>query len=107
MGLFDDKKEVSRKELKTALKKSPMAIPGTGGKRYTRKERASFEKELFSPKYGSRISKGDYKIALENLRKSRFESVLDKDKGKMRKRTAAEKRSIESKRRFMKNIGGF
>lgn len=104
MGLFDEKKEVSRKELRSALKRSSTAIPGTGGKKYTRKERTSFEKELFPPKYGSRISKGDYKSALENLRKSRFKSVLDE--GKMRRRTTAEKRSIESKKRFMENIGG-
>jgi len=104
MGLFDDKKEVSRKELRATLKRSSMTIPGTGGKKYTRRERAGFEKELFSSKYGSRISKRDYKSALESLRKSRFKSVPDE--GKMRRRTTAEKRSIESKRRFMKNIGG-
>jgi len=105
MGLFDDKKEVSRKELRDTLKKSSMSIPGTGGKKYTQRERAGLEKELFSPKYGSRISKGDYKSALESLRRSKSRSVLDK--GKTRRRTTVEKRSIESKRRFMKNIGGF
>ena len=104
MGLFDDKKEVSRKELRAALKRSSMTIPGTGGKKYTRRERAGFEKELFSPKYGSRISRGDYKSALESLRKSRFKSVLDQ--GKMRRRTTSEKRGVERKRRFMENIGG-
>ena len=72
MGLFNNKKKsVSRSEMRTALRRSTIARPGTGGKKYTRKERIAFEKKLFPRGYGGQISKGEYGSALDDMKKSK------------------------------------
>lgn len=72
MGIFDKEDSVSRKKMRLALRRSSISRVGTGGKKYTRKERISFEKELFPYKYGKQISKKEYRTVLEKIRRTKF-----------------------------------
>lgn len=94
MGLFDKKESVSRGEFRSALRRTSRPIPRTGGKKYARRERAGFEKELFAPKYGRQISKREYRTVLEKMRRRKF--------GK----STAERMEIQRKIDFLKKIGG-
>ena len=79
MGLFNKKRSISRAQLGKTLRGS-RGIPGTGGKKYTQGEIQKLEREVFSPKYGSEISKNDYRRALRGLEseKSRTEDRVGK-----------------------------
>jgi len=57
MGFFDKKQSISRSGFRSALRKTTLPKPRTGGRRYARGERIGFEKELFHQKHGQQISK--------------------------------------------------
>ncbi len=94
MGLFDEKKSYSRPGLKDTLGRTSRPIPGTGGKRFSQGQREGLVKG-FSSKYGSEISKQDYRGAISDLKRE-----------KNRAETRQEKRQIEEKVQFLKKIGG-
>lgn len=94
MSLFEKKEQISRSELRKALRKDLGSIPGSG-RRFTRKERVVFEKEVFGKKYGPFISRDDYKRALGKLEKDKY-----------RVKTRAERVKTERKVKFLKKLGG-
>ena len=94
MGLYDKKRSLSREELKGTLRGHSGRIPGTGGKKYHRAQRGGMVKEVFGRKYGSQISKQDYRGALRELQSAK--KVL---KGRARK-------EIDQKIRYLKELGG-
>lgn len=95
MGLYDKRRSLSRRELKGTLRKHSGRIPGTGGKKYPRAQREGMTKDVFGRKYGSQISKDDYRGALRDLRSAK--KVL-KDR-----RARAE---IDQKIRYLRELGG-
>ena len=95
MPLFEKRKQISRREFRERLRKAPSCIPGSR-KTYTRRERAAFEKELFGKKYGSHVSRPEYKKRLRLLGKERY-----------RAKTSAKKLKIDRKIRYLKKFGGF
>ena len=96
MGLFDKKQSISPKELKGILRKSSGRIPGTGGKKFSMGKREKIAKEIFGSKYGSQISRKDYKKALQGLEASQ--------KGA---KNRTEKQEIERKKEYLRELGGF
>ena len=94
MSLFEKKEQISRSELRRVLKKDIGSIPGTR-RRFMRKERVAFEKEVFGKKYGPLISRDDYKRGLKELEKAKY-----------RVKSSAERLEIERKVRFFKRLGG-
>ncbi len=95
MGIYDKKKSISRKELKSTLKKHHGRIPETGGKKYYNEQRSSMTKDIFGSKYGSQISKGEYRRAVRDLESTRKSA-----------KTRGERAGIDQKIRYLKNIGG-
>ncbi len=95
MGIFKEKQSVSRGELKESLSKSSGAIPKTGGGKYPREQREGLEKEVFDRKYGSQISKRDYRDALKELKSAKREA-----------KSRDEKTELENKTRYLKKLGG-
>jgi len=95
MSLFNKKKSFSRKEFKEALRKDPGIIPGSGGQRYSGSERERMGREIFGPKYGSNISKGDYRKAVQGL-----------ELAKNRAKNKYEKEATDRKIRYLKELGG-
>lgn len=95
MGIFEEKQSVSRRELKSSLEKSSGRIPRTGGEKYVKEERQKIGKEVFGRKYGSEISKRDYKGALRDLKSA-----------KDRAETREEKAEIEDRINYLKKLGG-
>ena len=67
MGIFDKRKSIPRKELKSTLGKHHGRIPGTGGRKYHHQQRSKMTREVFGPRYGSQIDKHEYKRALRGL----------------------------------------
>lgn len=94
MGIYEKRRSVPRGELGKTLRAS-RRIPGTGGKKYTQREVEKLEREVFRPKYGSQISKEDYRRALRGLESTR--------RGV---RTRSEKSELDKKIRYLKGIGG-
>ena len=95
MGIFDDKKSISRKKLKSTLRKDRGVIPQTGGKKYHSQQRDEMAKGLFGPKYGSKISKNEYGKMIRNLEAS---------KGSVK--TSQDRRAIDQKVRYLREKGG-
>jgi len=95
MGLFNKKQSISRKELKSALEKDQGIIPGAGGRKYYRREREKIAKEIFGTRYGSQISRDDYRRAIRGLRSS-----------VKRAKTPAERKNINRKIKYLKRLGG-
>ncbi|MFH1656169.1 MAG: hypothetical protein ABH956_00135 [Candidatus Nealsonbacteria bacterium] len=95
MSLFKKKKSFSRKEFKDALGKDDGIIPGTGGQRYSRSERDRMGREVFGPRYGSDISKDDYRRAVSEL-----------ELNKMRLKSDVEKKEMDKKIDYLKELGG-
>ena len=93
---FEEKKEWSVREMIWKEKQSSSAIPGTGGKRYTKEEKAKHLQELIPRKrFGEMFKKEEAKIILRELRK--------KEDGA---KTGAEKIEINRKRRFWEDKWG-
>ena len=95
MGIFDKKQSISKQELKSVFKKDRGMIPKTGGKKYFQREREKMIEEIFRPKYGSQISKQDYRRAIRDL-----------ESAKKNFKTPNEKSVLEEKIRYLKESGG-
>ena len=95
MGIFDKKREISRKDFKGRLQRDRGRIPQGGARRYQRKEREKIAKDLFGPKFGSRISKQDYKRVLRGLREK-----------KRTEKKYSEKEKIEDRIKYLEELGG-
>ena len=95
MGIFDKRKSISRKELGSTLRKHHGRIPGTGGKKYYQRERGKITGEVFGAKYGSQIDKHEYKRAVRGL-----------ESDKRAVESNEEKRKIDEKIRYLKDLGG-
>lgn len=95
MGLFDKKQSFSRQELKNVFRQDSGVIPKTGGRRFFEAQRTKISQESFSRKYGSDISKQDYRGAVRDL-------------GMTKRRTTdrKERREIERKVNYLKRVGG-
>jgi len=94
MGIYDKKSSITRKELKNTLRTS-RRILGTGGKKYTAKEAEAMHKEVFNPKYGSNISRQDYRRAIAGLKRSRSRMTTDE-----------ERKALDQKIDHLKDLGG-
>lgn len=95
MGLFEKKQSLSRKELRQALRKDTGRVPETFSGRYDRHKRVEIEKEVFGSKFGSSISKSDYKWAVRDLRRAERKAATPK-----------EKKDLYHKRRYIERLGG-
>jgi hypothetical protein len=93
MSIFGKKQHLTRSELREALRKASPSIPGSGSM-FSREKRVKLEKE-FEQKYGSLISKEDFKRKIQELRRQKF-----------RAKTSAEKTEFGRKLRYLKKIGG-
>jgi len=72
MGIFKNKKELSRTALRKAFRVASPYIPGAGGRTYSRKERAEMEKKIFGSKYGSYVTKSEYKKKIQELKGRKY-----------------------------------
>lgn len=95
MGLFDKKRALSRPQLKKAFRESSGVIPRTGGKKFTRKERENMTRDVFGWKYGSEISRKDYRSAVEKL---------ELERGKTKDRV--QRKAFDGKIRYLRKLGG-
>ena len=95
MGIFDDKKSISREKLRSTFRKDRGVIPQTGGKKYHSQQRNKIAKGLFSPKYGSKISKDEYGKMIRGLEGSRGSA-----------KTPKERQAIDQKVRYLREKGG-
>lgn len=95
MGIYNKRKSISRGELKESFRKHHGRIPGTGGKKYYQRERERIVKEVFGPKYGSKIDTQDYRGAVRDLQSA-----------KRMVKTPRERRAIDEKIRYLKEFGG-
>ncbi len=95
MGLFDNKKPLSRPSLRQILRKDSGKISGTMRK-YSFKERESMEKNVFEyRKYGSHISGQDYKRVVGDLDKNRAIS-----------KSFVERKQIKDRISYLKGLNG-
>ncbi len=95
MGIYDKRRSISRRELKSTFKKDRGTIPRTGGKKYYQRERAKMTGEIFGQKYGSEISKNEYRRAIRDLKSSRREA-----------KSPTEKIRINRKIDYLRGLGG-
>lgn len=70
-------------------------IPKTGGQKFSRGEREKLEKDVFGQKYGSQISKNDYRGAVKELRNAENKAQDPKQKGE-----------LDKKINYLRRIGG-
>ncbi len=96
MGIFDEKKSFSRKELRGTLRKSSGVIPKTGGERYSEQQRVELERQAFGKRFGGNISRPDFRGAVRGLK-------TDKNKAETKK----EKRDIGDRINYLKKLGDF
>ena len=95
MGIFDKRKSIPRKELKSTFEKHHGRIPETGGKKYYHKQRSKMTKDVFGSKYGSQIDKHEYRRAVRDLQTSRRNV-----------KTPREKAAIDRRVKYLKEFGG-
>ena len=95
MGIYDKRKSISRKELKSTLKKHHGRVPETGGRKYHHKQRSKMTEEVFGSKYGSQIDKHEYKRAIRDLHAS-----------KRNIKTPREKAAVDRKIKYLEEFGG-
>jgi hypothetical protein len=95
MSIFDEKRTFSRKEIKNIAIRDSGAIPKTGEAKFYRRDRERIAEQSFAPKYGSEISKNDYRGAIKDLSRSKLQ--LD---------SRTEKRNVDKKINYLKKIGG-
>jgi len=95
MGIYDKKRSISRRELESTFKKDRGTIPGTGGRKYHHRERAGMTKDIFGAKYGSEISKNEYRRAVRDLKSAKREA-----------KTPTEKIRISRKIDYLRRLGG-
>lgn len=95
MGLFENKKPLSRSGFRQILRGDSGKIPGAMRK-YSFRERESVEKNVFEHrKYGSHISGQDYKRAVSDLEKNRALS-----------KSFIERKQIRDKINYLKGLDG-
>lgn len=92
MGFFDDKKSLSREELREKLRRDKGRIPETGGKKFSQREREKLSREAFGRRYGSQISKRDAESAVRDL-----------ERKKKSAETPAEEKAIDEKIRYLES----
>ena len=95
MPLFDKRSSFSRPDFKNSLRRDSGIIPKTGGSRFSREQRTGLEKEVFGQKYGSQISKYDYRSAVKGLRDTRSKTQDSKQRVELDKKIS-----------YLKRIGG-
>jgi len=94
MAMFSKKSSISRPDLRSALRKDSGIIKGGEG-RYSSSEREKLVKDVFGSKYGSEISRLDFKRAIRSL-----------EAEKSRKTSIKEKEVIDDKIKYLKQVGG-
>jgi hypothetical protein len=99
MSIFEERKSISRENLRKELGKSDSKVPSksdwtTSEKRISRKERVGLEKDVFGKKYGDYISKSEFKSAIRDLEVS-----------KMKTSNRQEKNDIDTRIRYLRKIG--
>jgi len=95
MGIYDKRKSISRRELKSTFKKHHGRIPQTGGRKYHHQQRSKMTGEVFGTKYGSQIDKHEYKRAVRDLQTSRRNV-----------KTPRQKAAIDRQIKYLKEFGG-
>lgn len=95
MSLFEKKQQLTRSELRQALRKASPFIPGSGVRMFRRQKRVEMEKEVFGKRYGAHITREDYRKALGRLRVKKSQAKAGK-----------EKLGIDRKIRFLRKLGG-
>jgi len=95
MGIYDKRKSIPRRELKSTLGKHHGRIPNTGGGKYHHRQRSRMTGEVFGSKYGSQIDKHEYKRAVQDLETS-----------KRNIKTPRGKAAVDRKIRYLKELGG-
>ena len=95
MGIYDKRKSISRRELKSTFEKHHGRIPQTGGRKYHHRQRSKMTREVFGSKYGSQIDKREYRSALRDLQTS-----------KRNVKTPRERIAVDRKIRYLKELGG-
>ncbi len=95
MGIYDKRRSIPRKDLKSVFRKDTGAIPETGGRKYYNRERAGMTKDTFGAKYGSEISKDEYRKVIRDLQSA----------GRKAK-TPTERLRINRKINYLKRLGG-
>lgn len=95
MGIFDKKQSIPRRELLEVFRGSSGGIPKSGGRHYSRLEREKLVRETFGSKYGSNISKDDYRRAIRDLERREREV-----------KNEAERRKLNERIEFLKELGG-
>ena len=95
MGIYDKKRSIPRRELKSAFEKHHGRIPGTGGRKYYHRQRSGMTREVFGSKYGSQIDKREYRRAIRNLQTS-----------KRNVKAPRQKAAIDRQIRYLKEFGG-
>ncbi len=95
MGIFDKKQSFSRQELKNVFRRDSGVIPKTGGRKFFEAQRTKLSQDSFSRKYGSEISKQDYRRAVRDL-------------GMAKRKTTdrRQRREIERRVNYLKRVGG-
>lgn len=91
--IFDKKSEAEREEFREALRKRLRGV--VNPPKLSFQEKIKIEKNIFGPKYIQKISEDDYKKALEKMDRLKFRATTEKDR-----------KSIESRVRYLKRIGG-
>ena len=95
MGIYDKKKSISRRELRETFRKHSGRIPGTGGRKYYQRQRERIAGGAFGSKYGSQISKDEYRRALRDLGATKRSA-----------KTRRERLEIDKKIRYIREMGG-
>lgn len=94
-GIFRNRDEITRPDLRNILRDDRGIIPGTLGQKYSRGERLRLESYTFSQsKFGEKIKKTDFEKVIRNLRGMRC-----------RARTGGEATEIDKKIRYLRRLG--
>lgn len=93
---------LSRRELKSRLRKAPSRVSSgsswtTSNRRFSEKERVKLEKDIFGKKYGSHITKSEYKDAIKDLSQAKIKAKSTQE----RKKIETRKRFLEQKKDFL------
>ena len=93
MGLFDKRSSISRTTLRKKFREDKGILP-RGGKRYNYAQRDKMAQESFGVKYGSQISKDDYRKVIKDLEHEKSRSSYTR------------RRDIKDTIEYLKQMGG-
>lgn len=94
LSIFKGRPYLTREQLREELRRASPFIPGSGGKMFSREERARMEKELFPErKYAHHIDRKEVKKVIGGLESAKFKA-----------KTGTEKLNIDRKLRFLKGL---